>query len=160
LLDAHGQPHITDFGVAKHLGGPAAATQSGAIVGTPSYMAPEQAAARKDLSTAADVYSLGAILYELLTGPPPFVADNALDTLLHLREKDPPGPRSLDRTIDRDLETICLKCLEKEPSKRYTTALYLAEDLERWQGGEPIRARPIGTTKRVLKWVRRRPAAA
>ena len=135
LLDADGQPHVTDFGLAKKATGDSGMTQSGAIVGTPSYMAPEQAAAKKDLTTAVDVYSLGAILYELLTGRPPFRGPTPLDTLLQVMEQEPPRPRTLDRKIDRDLETIVLKCLAKEPAQRYASAEALAEELERWHAG-------------------------
>jgi WD40 repeat protein/tetratricopeptide (TPR) repeat protein/tRNA A-37 threonylcarbamoyl transferase component Bud32 len=165
LLDARGGPHITDFGLARRVrrepGGSALAiTQSGAIVGTPSYMAPEQAASRKDLSVAVDVYSLGAILYELLTGRPPFVAATPLDIVLRVLDSEPAKPRSLNGHIDRDLETICLKCLTKEPENRYSSAEALADDLERWLGGEAILARPASIWERTRKWARRRPAAA
>jgi WD40 repeat protein/tRNA A-37 threonylcarbamoyl transferase component Bud32 len=161
LLDAQGQPHVTDFGLAKRVEGQAAVTQSGAIVGTPSYMAPEQAAARhKALTTATDVYSLGALLYELLTGQPPFRADAPLDILMRVLEQEPERPRLLNPRIDRDLETICLKCLEKDPQKRYGSAEALAHDLERWLSGEPIRARRSSVWERVRKWARRRPALA
>ena len=160
LVDAQGQPHVTDFGLAKRVEGDSAQTRSGVVVGTPSYMPPEQAAGRKDLSTAADVYSLGAILYECLTGRAPFTGESVLDTLLQVMEREPARPRLLQPRVTADLETICLKCLEKEPTKRYGSAEALAEDLERWQRDEPILARPSSAWERVGKWTRRRPAAA
>jgi serine/threonine protein kinase len=160
LLDAQGQPHVTDFGLAKRVEGERGQTQTGSIVGTASYMPPEQARAEKLLTTAADVYSLGAVLYELLTGQPPFRAETPLDTVLQVLEKEPEPPRRSNPRIDRDVETICLKCLQKEPAKRYGSAEALAEDLERWLRGEPIVARPISGRARAVKWVKRRPAVA
>ncbi len=153
-------PMITDFGLAKRLDSDANLSRSGTIVGTPAYMAPEQAAGHKSLTIAADVYSLGAILYEVLTGRAPFVGSTALEILGQVVDKEPTPPRQIARGIDRDLETICLKCLEKDPHKRYPTAEALAEDLERFGAGQPILARPAGTLDRAVKWVRRRPALA
>jgi tRNA A-37 threonylcarbamoyl transferase component Bud32 len=155
LLDAAGEPHVTDFGLARRIEGDSRLTQTNAILGTPSYMAPEQAAGKKDLTTLADVYSLGAIFYEQLTGRPPFQADTPLDTVLQVVERDPVAPRTLRPGIDADLETICLKCLAKEPQERYESAAALADDLERWLRGDPIRARPAGGWEQVVKWIRR-----
>jgi WD40 repeat protein len=160
LLDRDGQPHVTDFGLAKRVQGGSDVTRSGAVVGTPSYMAPEQAQGKRGLSTAADVYSLGAILYELLTGRAPFRADTPLDTLLEVLDQEPERPRKLNPALDADLETICLKCLEKDPPRRYGSAEELAQDLERWLGGETIKARPSTRWERTVKWARRRPAVS
>jgi WD40 repeat protein len=160
LLDAQGQPHVTDFGLARRVEGDVQHTRAGAIVGTPGYMPPEQARAERGLTTGVDVYGLGAVLYELLTGRPPFRAETPLDTLLLVLECDPEPPRTMDSRIDRDLETICLKCLEKDPQRRYDSAAALADDLDRWLRGEPITARPSGRWERVRKYARRKPAAA
>jgi Serine/threonine protein kinase len=153
-------PMVTDFGLAKRVEADSKLTQSGAIVGTPSYMAPEQARSEKVLTTAVDVYSLGAILYELLTGRPPFHAATAMDTLLQVMDQEPTTPRKLNPELDRDLETICLKCLEKDPPRRYSSAEAFGQDLGRWLAGEPIQARRVSGPERVFKWARRRPALA
>jgi WD40 repeat protein len=160
LLDADGTPYVTDFGLAKKVEGDNRLTQSGAVVGTPSYMAPEQARAARQLSIGVDVYSLGAILYELLTGRPPFHGPSVLDTILQVLEKEPDHPRRAAPHADPDLSVIALKCLDKDPAKRYESAAALAEDLERWLRGEPILARPAGGVERAWKWARRRPALA
>jgi tetratricopeptide (TPR) repeat protein len=160
LLTEDGTPKVTDFGLAKKLD-KAGQTQSGSILGTPSYMAPEQAGGRRqDVGPAADVYALGAILYECLTGRPPFKAATPLDTVLQVLSEEPVPPRRLQGKTPRDLETITLKCLQKDPRKRYASARELAEDLRRFTAGEPIRARPAAWWERGAKWVRRRPAVA
>jgi WD40 repeat protein len=160
LLDGDGRPHISDFGLARRVGGDARLTRSGAALGTAGYMAPEQAVGKKMLTTGADVYSLGAILYELLTGRPPFQADSPLETLYQVQHREPERPRALDPSAPLDLETVCLKCLQKEPDKRYNSAEALAADLERWLGGWPISARRAGAGERAWRWCRRNPVVA
>jgi tetratricopeptide (TPR) repeat protein len=161
LLAADGTPKITDFGLAKHLGQDSNQTKSGSILGTPSYMAPEQAWGKPGvIGPATDVYALGAILYELLTGRPPFRAATPMDTMVQVISSEPVVPSRLQPTVPRDLETICLKCLRKEPGKRYGNALELADDLERFLNKEPIRARPTPWWERQWKWAKRRPAVA
>jgi serine/threonine-protein kinase len=160
LLDAEGQPHVSDFGLAKRLEGDSGLSGSGAIVGTPSYMAPEQARAQKVLTTAADVYGLGAVLYELLSGRPPFQADTPLETVRQVLDKEPDRPRLVNAAMDPDLETVCLKCLQKEPATRYGSAEALVEELGRWLRGEPIQARPAGRAERAWRWCRRNPVVA
>jgi serine/threonine protein kinase len=155
------EPKVTDFGLAKHLDNAISPTQSGDIVGTPSYMAPEQTSGRmKEVRPTVDVYALGVLLYELLTGRVPFIADNMLDTLQQVRHDEPLPPRSLVKKVPRELEIICLKCLHKSPGQRYATALELAEDLQRFLDGRPIRARAAGPWERGVKWVKRNPALA
>jgi formylglycine-generating enzyme required for sulfatase activity/tRNA A-37 threonylcarbamoyl transferase component Bud32 len=154
-------PKITDFGLARRLDESANPTVSGAIIGTPSYMAPEQAAGKsKQLGPATDIYSLGAILYECLTGRPPFKAATVYDTLLQVVSDEPASPRQLNPQVPIDLDTVCLKCLHKEPNRRYASAAALGDDLGRFLAGEPILARPAGRVERLGKWARRRPTAA
>jgi WD40 repeat protein len=161
LVDAEGRPHITDFGLAKRIEGDSELTNSGSIVGTPAFMAPEQASGRRGtMTTATDVYGLGSVLYCLLAGRPPFVGDSVADTLEQVRERAPEPPSRADRQIPKDLEVICLKCLEKSPSQRYHSAEDLVDDLRKWLAGEPIRARPVGPATRIAMWCRRRPALA
>ncbi len=154
-------PKITDFGLAKELEANSGQTRTGAILGTPCYMAPEQATGQTDrIGPGVDVYALGAILYEMLSGRPPFKGATVLDTLDQVRCKEPVTPRELNPAVPRDLETICLKCLQKEPEKRFASCRDLADDLRRYLGGEPIQARAVGPIERSLKWMKRRPAAA
>ncbi|MGE5212349.1 MAG: protein kinase domain-containing protein [Nitrospirota bacterium] len=161
LLDAKGEPHLTDFGLARLLEGESTITRTLEVMGTPSYMAPEQAAGKTaELTSATDVYGLGAVLYQLLTGQPPFAGGTTYDTIKLLLDTEPRQPRVLNPKIDRDLSTICLKCLAKDPARRYPSALALAEDLERWLKHEPIRARPAGIVTRAKKWGKRKPAIA
>ena len=161
LVDADDRPHVTDFGLAKEVGGETALTMTGALLGTPGYMAPEQAgggAAR--VSAAADVYSLGAILYELLTGRPPFRGATAAETQALVLHVEPTPPGLVRPGVPRDLERVCLKCLEKRPEARYADALSLAEDLERFLHGEPVAARKASPNVRLRRWLRREPELA
>lgn len=161
LLDAAGQPHLTDFGLAKLLDRESGLTLSSAVMGSPGFMAPEQAAGKpRQVTTAADVYGLGAVLYALLTGKAVFQAETPLETVRLVIEQEPVRPRVCNPSVDRDLETICLKCLQKEPAKRYASAQALAEDLECWLRAEPIQARPVGATGRAWLWCRRQPVRA
>jgi hypothetical protein len=161
LLTEDGTPKLTDFGLAKRVEVGSGLTVSGAIIGTPSYMAPEQAGGdAKRVGPAADVYALGAVLYECLTGRPPFRAAAVMETLLQVIRDEPVPVRQLQPGVPRDLETVCHKCLQKEPARRYTGALELAEDLRRFQAGEPIAARPVGRLERGWRWCRRHPAVA
>jgi eukaryotic-like serine/threonine-protein kinase len=161
LLDRDGNPRVTDFGLARKIQGDSGLTGSGQTMGTPSYMPPEQASGMRGAAgPAADVYALGATLYALVTGRPPFQAATPMDTVLQVIDDEPVPPRRLNATIPRDLETICLKCLEKAPGKRYPSAAALADDLGRYLVGEPIVARPVTRSERAWKWVRRRPVIA
>jgi WD40 repeat protein len=160
LLTPDGTPKVSDFGLAKMLDAETGLTREGAVMGTAYYMAPEQAAGRADLDRRADVYALGAILYELLTGRPPLKGETLSETLWLVLNQEPASPRKLAAEVDRDLEIICLKCLEKEPDRRFATALELADELERYLNDEPILTRRVGFSERAVKWARRRPAAA
>jgi tetratricopeptide (TPR) repeat protein/tRNA A-37 threonylcarbamoyl transferase component Bud32 len=161
LVDAQSHPHVTDFGLAKNIEGQDGLTVSGSIMGTPAYMAPEQALGRiSQITTATDIYGLGAILYAALTGQAPFGADSVLETLEQVRQRPPEPPGRRRAGVPRDLEVICLKCLEKDPGRRYASASDLAADLKRWIHGEPIRARPVGRAVRTWMWAKRNPAPA
>ena len=161
LLDTKGEPHLTDFGLARLIETESTVTRTLEVLGTPSYMAPEQAAGNNaHLTAATDVYGLGAVFYQLLTSHPPFAGGTTFETIRLLLDTEPRQPRLLNPKIDRDLNTICLKCLEKDPRRRYSSALALAEDLERWLKYEPIQARRTGVLVRGRKWVRRNPSSA
>jgi TolB-like protein/tRNA A-37 threonylcarbamoyl transferase component Bud32/Tfp pilus assembly protein PilF len=161
LLDAKGEPHLTDFGLARLVETESTMTRTLEVLGTPSYMSPEQAMGNNSaVSSATDVYGLGAVFYQLLTGQPPFAGGATYETIKLLLDTEPKQPRLLNPKIDRDLSTICLKCLEKDPERRYSSALALAEDLERWLKHEPIQARHIGVFARGRKWVQRNPTSA
>src|SRR5438094_6393937 len=161
LLDAKGEPHLTDFGLARLVESESTVTRTMEVLGTPSYMAPEQAVGNNAaISSVTDVYGLGAVLYQLLTGQPPFAGGTTYETIKLLLDTEPRQPRLLNPKIDHDLSTICLKCLEKDPKRRYSSALALAEDLECWLKHKPILARHIGIFGRGKKWVRRNPTSA
>src|SRR6266481_3820428 len=156
LLDAKGEPHLTDFGLARLVESESTVTRTLEVLGTPSYMAPEQAVGNNAaIGSVTDVYGLGAVLYQLLTGHPPFAGGTTYETIKLLCDTEPRQPRLLNPKIDRDLSTICLKCLDKDPKRRYASALALAEDLERWLRREPILARHTGIVTRGEKWLRR-----
>src|SRR5437899_3550732 len=161
LLDAKGEPHLTDFGLARLVESESSVTQTLDVLGTPSYMAPEQAVGNNAaVSSATDVYGLGAVLYQLLTGHPPFAGGTTYETIKLLEDTEPRPPRLLNPKVDRDISTICLKCLEKDPKRRYSSALALVEDLEHWLNHEPIQARHTGIFARGRKWVQRNPTSA
>jgi len=161
LVDTNGEPHLTDFGLARLLETTSTVTNTMDVLGTPSYMAPEQASGHNEqLTSATDVYGPGAVFYQLLTGHPPFVGGTTYETVRLVLESEPRQPRLLNPKIDRELSTICLKCLEKDPKHRYSSALALAEDLEHWLKHEPIRAKRSGFFTHARKWVRRNPSTA
>ncbi|MCX6910251.1 MAG: serine/threonine-protein kinase, partial [Verrucomicrobia bacterium] len=156
IIDRADRPRITDFGLAKQTQRESSLTQTGVVMGSPSYMPPEQATGRHDqVGPHSDVYSLGAILYELLTGRPPFLAETAMATMMKVVEQEPDSPRKLNPNVPADLETICLKCLEKRPERRYPSARALAEELDRFLKGEPIQARPASALRKAVSWSRR-----
>src|SRR4029453_3519433 len=161
LLDAKGEPHLTDFGLARLVESESTVTRTLEVLGTPSYMAPEQAAGdNAKLTRTTDVYGLGAVLYQLLTGHPPFAGGTTYETIKLLLETEPRPPRLWNPRVDRDLSIMCLKCLEKDPQRRYPSALALAEELERWLRHEPILARRTGVVGRGRKWLQRHPTVA
>src|SRR5439155_17779800 len=161
LLDAEGEPHLTDFGLARLVETESTVTRTSDVLGTPSYMAPEQASGSNTVITSAiDIYGLGAVFYHLLTGQPPFVGRTTYETVRLVLETNPRQPRVFNPKVDRDLSTICLKCLEKDPQRRYSSALALAEDLERWLRREPIQARRTGLFAHGKKWLQRNPTTA
>src|SRR5205809_6171657 len=161
LLDTKGEPHLTDFGLARLVETESTVTRTMEVLGTPSYMAPEQAVGNNaSVTSATDIYGLGAVLYQLLTGHAPFAGGTTYETVRLVLDTEPRQPRLLNPKVDRDLNTICLKCLDKDPQRRYSSALALAEDLERWLKHEPIRARRTGLVTRGRKWVRRNPSIA
>jgi serine/threonine-protein kinase len=158
LLDDKGEPHLTDFGLARLIETESTVTRTLEVLGTPSYMAPEQAVGNNSaLTPATDVYGLGAVLYQLLTGHPPFAGGTTYETIKFVLDSEPRQPRAWNPNIDRDLSTVCMKCLEKDPNRRYSSALALAEDLERWLKGQPINARPVSPPARIWRWSRRNP---
>src|SRR5207244_2640923 len=161
LLDKKGEPHLTDFGLARLVESESTVTRTLEVLGTPSYMGPGQAVGNNAaVSSVTDVYGLGAVLYQLLAGQPPFAGGTTYETIRLLCDTEPRNPRVLNPKVDRDLSTICLKCLEKDPKCRYSSALALAEDLERWLRHEPIQARHTGIFARGQKWMRRNPTSA
>jgi WD40 repeat protein/predicted Ser/Thr protein kinase len=161
LLDRHGEPHLTDFGLARLVEKESTVTRTMQLLGTPSYMAPEQAAGRnQQLTTAADVYGLGAVFYQLLTGTAPFAGGTTYETIKLVLESSPRRPSLLNPAVPRDLEVICLKCLEKDPGKRYSSAKALADDLERFLRDEPIVSRPVSRGERLWRWCKRKPVVA
>src|SRR5262249_40282324 len=161
LIDSEGHPHVTDFGLARRIDSDLELTASGAIMGTPAYMSPEQAAGRRgSITTATDVYGLGAILYALLASKAPVGGDSLVDTLQAVKERPPESPRNHNANVPRDLETICLKCLAKDPRRRYASAQALADDLRCWLDSRPIAARRVGPAERAGLWCKRKPAVA
>jgi predicted Ser/Thr protein kinase len=161
MLDAAGQPRVTDFGLAKRTDADSSLTQAGQVIGTPSYMSPEQAEGKNEqVGPLADVYALGTTLYCLVTGRPPFQSASVVETLKQVTEREPVAPHFLNPAVDRDLETICLKCLQKTPERRYASAAAVSEDLQRYLARRPIQARPVGGLEILIRWCRRNPLAA